>query len=206
MMRFCDIETVGLPNAAAFLPEPEAPANYKDPEKIAAYIAEKRVALLADAALDPTLNRIVSIGWVDDLGETTVMVCPDEYVERSALTAFWESRNGRDLVGFNCMAFDLPTLVLRSMFLKVEPGIRSLNRFRHDGIVDLMQFLSFDGMLKFKSLSWWCDRFGIDVPDEHDGKAIAGLVEAGNWDAVAAHNRADVEKTRALAFRVGVGW
>jgi hypothetical protein len=36
-----DIETVGLPDAASYMEPVTAPANYKDPEKIAAYVAER---------------------------------------------------------------------------------------------------------------------------------------------------------------------
>lgn len=36
-----DIETAALPNATDFIGTPKAPANYKDPAKIAEYVAEK---------------------------------------------------------------------------------------------------------------------------------------------------------------------
>jgi hypothetical protein len=41
-------------------------------------------------------------------------------------------------------------------------------------------------------------------PREHGGADIAGLVAAGDYDAVAAHCRCDVQTTVALAKRMGV--
>lgn len=62
---FFDIETRARCRAAALthLPEPEAPANYKDPAKIAAYIAEKKAQLAAQAALDPDTGYVSSLAY-----------------------------------------------------------------------------------------------------------------------------------------------
>ncbi len=38
---FFDIETTANPDALSLLPEPSAPANYKDADKIALYVSEK---------------------------------------------------------------------------------------------------------------------------------------------------------------------
>ena len=65
---FFDIETLANPENCALMPEPvvDAPANYKDPEKITAYVAEKtaaaKAAALEKAALDPDYGKILSIG------------------------------------------------------------------------------------------------------------------------------------------------
>lgn len=59
MKLFTDIETRALPDAVTHLPEPTPPANYKDAEKIAAWLAEKKVLQLREAALDP------DTGWID---------------------------------------------------------------------------------------------------------------------------------------------
>jgi hypothetical protein len=60
---FFDIETRADLAALAHLPEPEAPGNYKDPAKIAAYIAEKRAAQIAQAALDPDTGFVSSVAY-----------------------------------------------------------------------------------------------------------------------------------------------
>ncbi len=60
---FFDIETRADTEAPTRLPEPEAPANYKDPAKIAAYIAEKKAAQIAQAALDPDMGSVSSLAF-----------------------------------------------------------------------------------------------------------------------------------------------
>ncbi len=60
---FFNIETRADPEAVARLPEPEAPANYKDPAKIAAYITEKKAAQITQAALDPDAAFASSIAY-----------------------------------------------------------------------------------------------------------------------------------------------
>src|SRR6516165_6944112 len=62
-----DIETVPQDEARllALAPEFTAPANLKDPEKIAAAIAKKRADYLADAALNWKTAEVVLIGSAD---------------------------------------------------------------------------------------------------------------------------------------------
>lgn len=45
---FFDIETTANPDAIALLPEPSAPANYKDQDKITQYIIEKKAEQIAE--------------------------------------------------------------------------------------------------------------------------------------------------------------
>ena len=63
-----DIETIPQDEAKllALAPEFTAPANLKDPEKIAAAIAKKRADYLADAALNWKTAEVVLIGAGDD--------------------------------------------------------------------------------------------------------------------------------------------
>jgi len=63
-----------------------------------------------------------------------------------------------------------------------------------------------DGPQKGKSLSWYCRLFGLTEgsEDTSSGADIASLVQAGDWPAIAQHVRCDVERTRALALRLGL--
>jgi hypothetical protein len=81
-----DCETYALPSAAEFMEEPTAPANYKDPAKIEAYIAEARQGQLAKAALDIDLCSVIAIGVQIGDAPPSVMVCQDEAEEKSAIT------------------------------------------------------------------------------------------------------------------------
>lgn len=160
---FFDIETACNPEALALAPEPaiEAPSNYKDPEKIAAYIAEKTAAakaeLIEKAALDPDYGKVLSIGfstaldapihvlmvgdpvctdWDDDGNEITFREMTEADVIREFWQVFAECRG--NCVGFNILSFDLPYLMARSMYLGVAiPYLPSLVKFRTEPVTDL---------------------------------------------------------------------
>lgn len=201
-MIILDIETYPLDDAAEFLEEFTAPANYKDPDKIAAYIADRRAEAIAKCALDLDLCRIVAIG-VDNLRTSRVELVQDEHGEADVLQNFWRIDYQSLTVGFNSLGFDLPVLIRRSQYLGVPTPNINLDRYRTQHI-DLMERLSFNGKLRARGLAFYCKRFGIAVEDQTQGKDIGGLVRDGKWEEVAAHCSADLKKTRALAERLGV--
>ena len=205
MERFCvfDIETAPLADAEGYLPSPKPRANLKDPVKIETDIAEKTASLLDRAALDPDLCRIVAAGWDCD-GTVESAVCENAPQEQLLLERFWRQSQGATLVGFNCLSFDLPVLLRRSLYLGVRAPYFSLNKYRPGSIIDLMQVLAYQGTLTYRSLGFYCTRFGITVPDDVTGAEVAACVEAGDWAKVHDHVRADVTKTTELARRVGV--
>ncbi len=119
---FIDIETAARPTAEieALLSAVTPPSNYRDPEKIAAYISEKRSQQLADAALDATLGRILVIGLLKN-GAPLLL---DDDDEAEKLSAFWYHLNNQFLqngkiVTFCGHRFDLPFAARRSWALGV---------------------------------------------------------------------------------------
>lgn len=205
-----DCETVAIDGAGAYLEPVSAPANYKDEAKIAAYCEQAQKDALGKAALDIDLGRIVALGSTHGAEDVIVALARDEQDEADILRAFWSrvssesTYNRPTLIGFNCLGYDLPLMLRRSMYLGVKAPRFQMGKYRHDGIEDLMLHLSFDGMVKYRGLSFYCKRFGLEVPDETSGSDIAALHAAGDWDGIANHCRADVLKTAALARRVGV--
>ncbi len=201
-MLVLDLETFALDEAAQFLEEPTAPANYRDPEKIAAFIADAKAKAVSRCALDPDLCRIVAISWDSDSGPYT-NYAENDIGERQLIITAWEAIKDETLIGFNLLAFDLPVLIRRSQYLSIRVPPLNLDRY-HTPHIDLMERLSFNGKIKAHSLSFYCRRFGIDVPDETSGKDIDASVKAGDWQGVTAHCLADVKKTRLLAERLGL--
>ena len=233
-MRFVvDLETVPIPNAEQYLDpvesiaEPDyslimAAKNLTDPVKIAADLekrrqaareayheqcqqqAHKRCELLERCALDLDLCRIVALGWQrEDCKAPDVFTCVTEEREAGVLRLFWDDLDDRSTVGYNSLSFDLPVLMRRSLYLGVPAPRPNLNKYRTNHL-DLQQVLSHEGTKPYRSLNWYCKRWGITVADDITGKDVARLVAEGNWEAVQAHCRADVLKTKALAERVGV--
>src|SRR4051794_23248327 len=148
---FFDIETGPLPeNELTALLPPFDPAevktgNIKDPEKIAAKIAEAELNHKRDfiekAALDPLSGRVVAIGLLDaDSGEFKVIGHDDE---ARTLREFWDVCRGEmgrlnQMVGFNTYQFDLPFLFRRSWKHRVAipMGIRR-GRYWAEQMIDL---------------------------------------------------------------------
>lgn len=209
--RVCfDVETFRIDNAADYLSPVSAPSNYKDPDKIQAYCQEKHVQQLEKAALHPDLCRVVAIGALDEAmiaaGKAPLVnVCRDEKEEVNALIDFWKLFGAQVLVGYHCIDFDLPVLLRRSLYLGVDAPHFDLNKYRpSSNVVDLLQLLSFHGKFDYWTLTAYCRRFGLAVDDDDvTGSDIARLVEEGNWEAVRQHCQRDVQKTAALAQRLG---
>lgn len=202
-----DLETVPMEGAADYLPTDfKAPDNYKDQAKIEAHIAAQRAAALDKAALDVDLLEIAALGfcWPGLIVQT---IDRSQSSEAGMLAEFWDTAAAASgLVGFNILGFDLPALIRRSQYLGVKVPLAALNidRFRTPH-VDLMLKLSFDGKLTFRKLDFFCKRFAITAGsgDVITGAEIGAAVAAGEWDKVRGHVRADVEKTAALAWRLG---
>lgn len=162
-----DVETAPLPEAeiAHLMPEFKPPANYKDPEKIKAWLTEAKQLWLLNAALDPVSGRVDAIGYtmLNSTGmHHSIRTVPDDGTESDIINDFWVKTvmaNNQEWVGFNCFKFDLPFLVRRSWKLGIIPpaNIRT-DRFWSDQFLDLMQvwqmgdrqeYISLDRMSKF---------------------------------------------------------
>lgn len=204
-----------MPDCGQYLTEPiEAPANYKDPQKIAAYIAEARQRQIEKAALDLDLCEIVAIGWglpvaEDSPGDCIYSQTRERTSEADMLSGFWlfvhaVQRDGGVIVGYNCLAFDLPVLLRRSLYLGVPAPSLQIDKYRHDGIIDLLAVLSHNGQQPMRSLGFYAKRFGLPHDDSVSGAEIPALAAAGQWDQIAAHCKADVQTTAALAARMGL--
>ncbi len=172
---FFDIETEGNPEVYDIMPEPSAPANYKDADKIASYIADKKAEQLSTAALDPDYGRIIAISMQVN-GE---MVTNDIYSESEyhIVDDFWTAYNKCNGVscGYNIIAFDLPYLMRRSFDLGIDVPIKPvLAKYRTEPTIDLMGILY--NWNQAKSLKWVCKRYGIDNPlPELDGSQVKDM-------------------------------
>jgi hypothetical protein len=210
-----DIETAALPDVAQQLPTFRPRAGTKDEEKQAAQIAEKRERAIMEAATDADLCRVAAVGmWWDGESEPALWLCRDEAEERLALTTFWHdwkcvSRECTQvqMVGFNCLSFDLPILCRRSLYLDLWHPQLERGKYRHRDVIDVLDLLSDDGRLPWRSLSYYLRRFGIStgLQDDIDGAQVPALVAQNTpeaWEQVRQHLLNDLVGTRLLARRV----
>lgn len=199
-----DIETCPSPDCVEYLTDPiEAPSNYKDPVKIADYIAKARQRQIDDAALDLDLCEVVAIGELMP-GDGVGAVTRKDASEAEMIDHFWRLAQNRTLIGFNVLHFDLLVLLRRSLYLGVTPLPISVDRYRHDNVIDLADLLSFGRRDLLRSLSFYAKRLGILHDDSVKGADIPKLVAEGNWEAVRGHVKADVMTTCVIAERLKV--
>ena len=212
-----DIETAPIGNAADFLPVGDitAPSNYKDEQKIADYIAAKRLELIADAALDMDLARIVTVGMWTREAEVIVHSLTNEDDERIVLAHLASmlkrpSVNGDDamLITFNGHRYDLPLIMRRARYLGVPFPELNLDRYKSPHI-DLYDLLTMRGAIKSHGLRWYFRRLGYSDllaadPLEQGGGDVCAAITEGRWEDVAQHCRCDVEGTVRLARWLGV--
>ena len=193
-LLFFDIETKARPEAVAPLrvPEPTAPANYKDPDKVAAYVAEKRADQFASAALDPDTGEIVAISMRHYPADEQTQVClaGRDGDERDLLRCFWDAfaAAGGHVCGYNILAFDLPFIMRASMAWGEKPPlIPRLAKYQSGPIIDLYGILF--NWVPGKSLKTVAKLYGLpnQLPDDLDGSQVAGM-DAGTLERYAAND------------------
>lgn len=208
---FFDIETGPLPEGelAALLP-PFDPAevktgNLKDPEKIAAKLAEAEASHRRDfvekAALDPISGRVVAIGlWPQGTDEFAILGDEDEAV---LLRRFWDTCQGEmgrvhQLVGFNIHTFDLPFLIRRSWKHRVPvPFGYRRGRYWSEQVVDLRELWQLGDRQAHGSLDAIARHLGVGAKNG-DGKDFANLWQSDRAKAV-EYLRNDLALTRRVA-------
>ena len=215
-----DIETAPLPESelAALVP-PFDPAevktgNLKDPDKIAAKLAEAEANHRRDffdrAALDPLTGRVLAIGLLQNaeggMQKAEFHVIGDDD-EAALLREFWGAARGEmgrihQLVGFNSNSFDLPFLIRRSWKhrVPVPHGIRR-GRFWSDQCVDIRDGWQLGDRQARGSLDAIARHLGIGAKNG-DGKEFAKLWQSDREKAV-AYLKNDLELTARIAESLG---
>jgi len=187
---FLDCETVADPAVISILPEIKAPSNYKDADKIAAYISEKEKERNADLGLDPTTCQIVCISARDQKNQVTYSWTKDE---KTILTNFWQlAFKFTSFCTFNGKSFDVPVLMFRSMINGVTPCHIDTNPYAINNHYDLRAI--FTGRNKFQkgSLDFLCKRLGCPIEPFGDGSMVQGWYDAGDIASIVKHCQQDV--------------
>lgn len=221
MFTYLDIETIpsqrneAKARAAARV---TPPGNISKAESIAKWEAEKRPALEEEqwrkTSFDGGWGEIVCICWAvmdGPVREATRPTLGDS--EADCLASFFagvlddcRAYNGRPItwVGHNLAGFDLRFLWQRAVVLGVPPPVK----MRHNAtpwsgvIVDTMhEWAGTRGSVKLTEL---CEILRIDVGHEDtiDGSQVWDEYQAGRFDTILSHCRADVERTRAVHQRM----
>lgn len=206
-----DVASAPIAEAASFLEGTiKAPSNYKDPAKIAEYVAEKEAERLAMAATDLDLARITCACFLMAGDEIEGTPFKDEEQERigvSYLSGLLKEflRQGASIVTFGGHRFDLPLLMRRARYLGVEFPRIDLDRFRSVH-VDLADLLSDRDNSRRRSLSFYVRRLGWTdlLPKPLEGDQEARVFETQEWELLRQSVARDVEAVRRLGVWAGV--
>ncbi|MBI1178476.1 hypothetical protein GC207_13660 [bacterium] len=211
-----DIETGPLSDAelAAAMPsfDPSAvkTGNIKDPDKIAAKIAEAETnhqrEFTEKAALDAMTGRVLAIGLLHLFnGEFVVL---DNGDEAELLREFWvrcEHEMGRlnRMVGFNTHLFDLPFLVRRSWRHRVAlPWNLRRGRYWSDQLIDLREAWQLGDRQAKGSLDAVARHLDVGAKNG-EGRDFAMLWQTDRDQAI-AYLRNDLQMTAGVAKALGV--
>lgn len=212
-MLVFDVESVPLAaSMAAEYPEDERqpPSNWRDEEKIAKWRAADREKWDAERvkaySLSPRTGRVACIGYEFDTGTQKSVIAHVEGNESVLLGDFWAAvRQSPVIVGFNSHGFDFHFLLIRSLILGVDPGVRVadyLRRYTYTPHFDVRMALTGWDVRQPGTLADWAGAFGVAGKSGH-GSEVYGMVLEGRWDDLSNYCLADVAVTRALAERVG---
>ena len=202
-----DIETIPTQSAvmqAYVANNVKAPANYKDADKIAAYIAEAKDEALEKASFKGETNHIVCIGFAIDDGPVGALQLEKIEDEAELIKAFYgiligELGNsyGHIFVGHNISGFDFRVLKQRSMLLGCRPPSfipfdgKPWDKNPYDTMV---QWAGAKEGVKLETLA---QAFGM-AGKTTDGSQVYKMWQRGEFAKIQEYCMADVELTRAI--------
>lgn len=199
-----DLATAPLLQAPDFLEPPTAPGNYKDPDKIAAYIADATANQLSKCALDVHLARITAAAYQQPGKRITVRLLKTARAEKRFLREFVsEIMPGARLLSYNGRGFDWPLLTFRCLYYRLPAPEIPGHRYNLDAL-DLCDILSSFGVLSLRSLGFFIHRLGLDDAKPLDGAEEARVFETQRWADLKASVRYDVRNLVKLARWRGV--
>jgi DNA polymerase elongation subunit (family B) len=184
-----------------YLAAPEAPALLARRERVHRFMA-----------LRPEFGHVICIGLGHDGRgrgelETKALTARQTSDERFLLEGFWDIvRARRDwcFITYNGLAFDLPFLIRRSIYLGVAPttGL-PLRPFQLDSHFDVMRCLANWERTETVRLDIVAELLGLTKsPPGMDGSQVLGLWQAGRVDEIESYCLGDVRLVYEVFLRI----
>ena len=210
---YFDIETIPCQNPdylAELQAEVTAPAQFKKPESIEAWLAENRetaaLESLAKTSFDGGRGHVCTIAWAKNDSGIEVRHAKTVADERAVISDFFadlDSYHSETLVGHNITGFDLLFLKKRAVVLGITmPGRTSFPRDPKPWdktVQDTMGMWA--GGTNRVSMDNLCRILGIVGKDGFDGSMVAEAWANGEHDKIAEYCQDDVHRTREIHKR-----
>ncbi len=175
-------------------------------------VAPVRERLERYMALRPEFGHVICVGLGHDArgrGELETKALTARHVadERLLLEGFWEiARARRDwcFITYNGLAFDVPFLIRRSIYLGVAPttGL-PLRPFQPDGHFDVMRCLANWERADSVRLDIVAELLGLSKsPAGMEGSQVLGLWRAGRVEEIEAYCLGDVRLVYEVFLRI----
>ncbi len=177
-----------------------------------ALFATRRERLERYMALRPEFGHVVCIGMGHDARgrgelETKALTARQVADERLLLEGFWDVvRARRDwcFITYNGLAFDVPFLIRRSIYLGVAPttGL-PLKPFQLDSHFDVMRCLANWERSETVRLDIVAELLGLSkTPPGMEGSQVFALWQAGRFDEIEAYCLGDVRLVYDVFLRI----
>lgn len=212
MNVYIDIETIPTqsPDLQTYVSETlKAPANYKDPEKISAWLEENKAEAVNKTSLDGAFGEIVAISVAinDEPVQTFYREdwqSPDR--EWDILTRFNcyliakvnKCKTVPTFIGHNLAKFDGLFMWHRHIINNVKPYYKMDNRNTYDTMLEWSGY----NREKYPSLDKLCKVLGIEQKGDIDGSKVWQAVQDGRINEVAEYCAKDVERVRQVYKRM----
>ena len=214
---YLDIETTGTESERVLFAARtriKAPSNYRDPDKIAEYIADKQSEAWRETALHGHQGRIACISVAMGSDEPEVFYAADEglmigtfiaFVQHTAKNAF---NRPPMFCGFN-VAFDLRWIWQRALINGIPlSGVQlweMAKAWDTLNVLDLRYRLSCGDMKAKGTLKEWCIALGIELGngDELDGADVPlAWLDPEQRKLILEHCKLDVMRCQAIHQRL----
>ena len=203
---FLDLESIPVQcpdRRAKLIADAKPPANYSKPETIAKWREDNAADIIAKTALDPAAGHICSIAWaVGDNSPVTASWMSEVEGERYVIENFFDALPQTGMcrfIGHYISGFDLRFIMCRAIVLGVKvPALWPRDPKPWDNqVFDTMT--AWAGSRGTIGLERLCDALGIESPKgDLSGSQVGEAWARGEFDRIAAYNRADVEAVREV--------
>lgn len=207
---YLDLETCPA-DPDTFVADVSAPGNLKDPEKIAAALAEKRIEAHARTSFDVHAGRLLCAAVAVDDDEPIVaydaeLANPCRILDHVAAACDAAAERGRgrfSVCGHNIAGFDAPWLW--RLAVKHRHRLAGLLPYRKwgDGLIDTMQLWSITDPKQMVKLDTIARFLGVEGKEPGmNGAEVWPAYQRGEHDRIRHYCAKDVEMTRAVYLRM----